>query len=102
MGKMENNCCSKREKHRSKEEFEKLINRLNRISGQIRGIKKMVENSAYCSDILVQSIAAQSALRAFNKELLSNHMNSCVVDDIKEGKTETMDELIQIIHKLMK
>ena len=79
-----------------------MMNRLNRIEGQIRGIKKMVENDAYCIDILTQVAAANAALNSFNKVLLTNHIKTCVVDDIKAGKDETIDELTTMLQKLMK
>ena len=94
-------CCHKT-KLRSEEEYRKLINRLNRIEGQIRGIRGMVENDAYCTDILVQSTAVTAAINAFNRELLSNHIRSCVAQDIREGKDETIDELLTTLQKLMK
>lgn len=92
----------KKKKERSAEEYKKLINRLNRISGQISGIKKMVENSAYCTDILVQTAAASAALNAFSRELLSEHIRTCVADNIKNGNDEVIDELIGTLQKLMK
>lgn len=95
-------CCSHKTKERSAEEYKSLINRLNRIEGQIRGIKGMVEKDAYCTDILVQVSAVNAALNAFNKELLSNHIKTCVVDDIRNGKDETVDELVATLQKLMK
>ena len=94
-------CCHKT-KMRSEEEHKKLLNRLNRIEGQIRGIKKMVENDTYCIDILVQVSAANAALNSFNKELLASHIHTCVAGDIREGKEETIDELILTLQKLMK
>lgn len=98
---MEKECCHKT-KERSPEEYKRLINRLNRIEGQIRGIRGMVEKSAYCIDILVQSAAAGAALNAFNKELLANHIRSCVANDIRAGKDETLDELVATLQKLMR
>ena len=95
-------CCSHKTKERSAEEYKKLIHRLNRIEGQIRGIRGMVENSAYCTDILMQVSAVNSALNAFNKELLANHIRTCVADDIRNGKDETVDELVNTLQKLMK
>ncbi len=95
-------CCCKRKTAREAEEKKKLMNRLNRIEGQIRGIQKMLENDAYCNDILVQSSAVSAAMNAFNKELLSSHIHSCVVRDIQEGKTEVVDELMNTLQKLMK
>ena len=91
--------CSQRKKERTPEEYKRLIHRLNRIEGQIRG---MVENDAYCPDILVQSAAAGAALNAFNKELLASHIRTCVVEDIRDGKDEVIDELVATLQKLMK
>ena len=99
---MENNCCCHKTKVRSEEEYKTLINRLNRIEGQVRGVKKMVESNAYCTDILTQVSAIQAALNGFNKELLANHIRTCVADDIKNGKDATIDELVQTLQKLMK
>lgn len=95
------NCCAKK-KHRSDTEYRNLINRLNRIEGQVRGIKGMVEDDAYCTDILTQVSAVQAALNAFNKQLLSNHIHTCVFDGIKNGDNEVIDELVTAIQKLMK
>ena len=94
--------CSQRKKERSPEEYKKLIHRLNRIEGQIRGIKGMVENDAYCPDILIQSAAVNAAINAFNKELLANHIRTCVADDIRNGKDKAIDELVVTLQKLMK
>ncbi|MBQ9092330.1 MAG: metal-sensing transcriptional repressor [Anaerotignum sp.] len=100
---MEKNCCcNHKTKHRSEEEYKALLNRLSRIEGQVRGIRKMVETDAYCTDILTQVSAIQAALNAFNRELLANHIRTCVMDDIKNGKDETVDELVQTLQKLMK
>ena len=95
-------CCSGRTKERSAEEVKKLIHRLNRIEGQIRGIRGMVEKDAYCTDILVQVAAANAALNSFNRVLLANHIKTCVTNDIREGKEETVDELLTVLQKLMK
>lgn len=95
-------CCCRKTKERSDKEYKSLMNRLNRIEGQVRGIKKMVENNAYCPDILIQVSAINAALNAFNKELLSNHLKSCVINDIKSGNDEVIDELVATLHKLMK
>ncbi|MBQ2470303.1 MAG: metal-sensing transcriptional repressor [Ruminococcus sp.] len=99
---MEEKCQCQKKKERSEEEYKKLMNRLNRIEGQIRGLKRMLENDAYCPDILIQAAAANAALNAFNRELLSNHIHTCVVHDIKEGKEETVDELVDTIYKMMR
>ena len=89
-------------KHRDDEELRKLMNRLNRVEGQVRGVKKMLEEEQYCVDILTQVSAIQAALNAFNKELLSSHIHSCVVEEIQKGNTEVVDELCKSIKKLMK
>lgn len=99
---MENNCCCHKTKHREEEEYKTLINRLSRIEGQVRGVRKMVENDAYCVDILTQVSAIQAALNSFNRELLSNHIRTCVMNDIKKGNDEIVDELVQTLQKLMK
>ncbi len=100
---MENECCcTHKTKERSEAEYRSLLNRLSRIEGQIRGIRNMVEESAYCTDILVQVSAVTAALNAFNKELLANHIKTCVAEDIKNGKDETVDELVATLQKLMK
>lgn len=95
------NCCHQT-KERTPEEYKALIHRLNRIEGQIRGIRSMVEENAYCVDILNQAAAANAALNAFSRELLENHLRTCVAEDIRQGKDETIDEFAQIIKRLMK
>ena len=93
-------CC--RHKSRPEAEERDLITRLNRIEGQIRGIRKMVENDAYCVDILTQVSAASCALNSFTKVLLSEHIKSCVTEDIRSGREEKVDELVKVLQKLMK
>ena len=99
---MENvdDCC--KIKHRSDVEYKDLINRLSRMEGQIRGIKNMVEEDRYCVDILTQVSAVNSALNAFSKTLLQNHIKTCVIEDIKSGNDATVDELCKVIQNLMK
>ena len=94
-------CCC-RHKKRSEEEYKSLIHRLNRIEGQIRGIRGMVEKDVYCADILVQVAAANSALNAFSRELLSQHVRTCVADDLRAGSDEKLDELLKLLPKFMK
>lgn len=94
-------CCSKTTE-RSEQERKKLIHRLNRIEGQVRGIRGMVEKDVYCADILIQSAAVNAAVNAFNKELLASHIRGCVARDIREGKDEVIDELVSTLQKLMK
>lgn len=95
-------CCCTKHTDRSEAERKKLINRLKRIEGQIRGIIGMLENDAYCNDILIQSAAVNAAVNSFNKELLANHIRTCVARDIRAGKDETIDELVCTLQKLMK
>ena len=95
------NCCHKT-KERSEEERKKLINRLNRIEGQVRGIRGMIEKDAYCTDVLTQVAAANAALNAFTKELLGSHIKTCVAADISAGRDDTIDELVLTLQKLMK
>ncbi|MFB0921239.1 MAG: metal-sensing transcriptional repressor [Oscillospiraceae bacterium] len=91
-----------RSKHRYEPELRSLMNRLSRIEGQVRGIKKMLEDEAYCTDVLTQVTAIQAALNAFNRELLANHIKSCVVEDIRNGSDEVVDDLVATLQKLMK
>ena len=93
-------CC--RHKHRDTAAYEALMKRLKRIEGQVRGIQGMVEKEAYCTDILTQVSAIQSALNAFSKELLSSHIRTCVVRDIQNGDLDVVDELVSTVQKLMK
>lgn len=95
-------CCCEKHTYRGEENKKKLMNRLKRIEGQVRGICSMLENDAYCNDILMQSAAVSAAVNAFNKEILAYHIHSCVVRDIQNGKTEVVDELVSTIQKLMK
>ena len=99
----EHGCAScHKTKERSEKEYKDLIHRLNRIEGQIRGIKGMVERDAYCTEILTQVAAANAALNSFNKVLLGNHIKTCVTEDIRQGKEDTVEELVEVLQKLMK
>ena len=98
----EGNFCCHKTTERSEKEYKSLMNRLSRIEGQIRGIKGLVERDAYCTDILVQVAAVNAALNSFNKVLLANHIKTCVTNDIREGREETVDELVTVLQKLMK
>ena len=99
-------CCQcehcQKTKERSPEEYRSLMNRLKRIEGQVRGIQSMLEKNAYCTDILTQVAAVNAALNSFNKVLLADHIRTCVAEDIREGKDETIDELVVTLQKLMK
>lgn len=99
---MEKNCCCVKTKKRSETEYKSLCNRLSRIEGQIRGIRTMIENDAYCTDILTQSSAVGAALDAFNRELLANHVKTCVAEDLRAGGGEKVDELMDILRKLVR
>ncbi|WP_270390626.1 metal-sensing transcriptional repressor [Mediterraneibacter faecis] len=94
-------CCYKT-KDRPEKEYKDLMNRLSRIEGQVRGVRRMVEEGAYCPDILIQVSAVNAALNSFNKVLLANHIRTCVADDIRDGKDETIDELVTTLQKLMR
>ena len=88
-------CCTERKKERSEQEYTSLIHRLNRIEGQIRGIRGMVESGAYCVDILTQSAAVNAAVNAFNRELLQNHIRTCVADDLRAGTDSVLREALR-------
>lgn len=98
----ENKACCHKSKERTEKERTDLIHRLNRVEGQIRGIKRMVEENAYCPDILIQVSAANAALNSFNKVLLAEHIRTCVAEDIRSGREDTTDELVTVLQKLMK
>ena len=102
MAQEEKVCNCHKTKERSEKEYKDLLHRLNRIEGQIRGIKGMVERDAYCTDILTQVAAVNAALCSFNKVLLANHIRTCVAEDIRSGKDETIDELVTTLQKLMR
>ncbi len=94
--------CKCKTKHREGDEYKNIINRLNRIEGQVRGVKQMVENDAYCVDILTQVSAVSAALNSFSKVLLTNHIRTCVADDIRGGDDTVIDELVSLLQKMMK
>ena len=101
-GKTENKCCCEKHKERSPKEYKDLLNRLKRIEGQVRGVEHMIEEDAYCTDVLVQVAAINAALNSFNKVLLANHVKTCVADNIRQGNDEVIDELVTLLQKLMK
>lgn len=102
MREKDKECCLCKKTERGEEERKKLINRLNRIEGQIRGIRAMIEKDAYCTDILMQSAAVNAAVNSFNKDLIAGHIRRCVARDIREGKDEVIDELVETLQKLMR
>ena len=93
--------CEVRKRERGEAELRPLVNRLNRIEGQVRGVRSMIENDAYCPDVLVQVSAISSALSAFTRELLSSHIRTCVLADIKNGREEAADELAELLRKFV-
>ena len=95
-------CCSEKTTIRSEKQKKALLNRLKRIEGQVRGIQSMLENDAYCNDVLMQSAAVNAAMHAFNRELLASHIRTCVARDIRAGHDEVIDELVATLQKLMK
>ena len=104
MADTETNACQAcaRKTERSEEQKKKLLNRLSRLEGQVRGVRKMIENDAYCNDILIQSAAIGAAVDAFSREVLRAHLHSCVIRDIREGRDEVADELIETLERLMR
>ena len=102
-------CCERditgpsgKTKHREAAEYRGLINRLARIEGQVRGVRRQVESEAYCVDILMQVSAIQAALNSFSRELLGSHIKTCVAEGIRQGDDEVVDELVNMLQKLMK
>lgn len=102
MAEIKCECCAHKSKERPEKEYKDLLNRLSRIEGQVRGVKAMLERDAYCTDVITQVAAINAALNSFNKVLLANHIKTCVTQDIKNGKEETVDELVTTLQKLMK
>ena len=98
----ETNSCCGRTKHRSEKEYKDLVRRLNIIEGQVRGIRNMLEQEAYCIDILTQVSAVSCAMNSFAKELMGNHIRTCVKEDVLQGKEDTLEELVSTVQKLMK
>lgn len=98
----EKSCCNQKHTERTEEQKRKLLNRLKRMEGQIRGLQAMIERDAYCNDILIQSAAVNAALSAFNREVLAAHIHGCVARDLREGKDSVVDELMVTLQKLMK
>lgn len=99
---MDEKCCHYRKTHRSKKDIELINNRLNRISGQINGIKKMVNNDIYCNDVLVQLAAVEKAIKNLSNIILEEHLYSCISDDLKDGKVDSIDEIVSIFKRFNK
>ena len=97
----ENGCCANK-RERTEAEYEALVRRLTRIEGQVRGIRRMLEEQAYCAEILTQASAASAALNAFSRELLEQHIRVCVAEDLREGRDEKLEELMGLLKGLMK
>jgi DNA-binding FrmR family transcriptional regulator len=98
---MENNCCDKKTK-RSADEKKLIVNRLNRISGQIKGIKNMIENDAYCNDVLIQLSAVENSVKSLSTHVLESHLYNCVPKDLENGEFDTIDELISLFKRFNK
>ena len=98
---MDHHCCAKKTK-RSEEEKKRIIHRLNRIGGQINGIGKMVENDAYCNDVLVQLSAVEKSIKSLSTHILENHLYTCVARDLENGEFDTIDELISLFKRFNK
>lgn len=99
---MDNCCQCQKKRERSEEEMKKLCNRLCRIEGQVRGLREMLQRDVYCTDILIQVSAVNAALNSFSKELLSEHLRTCVADGIRQGDDGVIEELVGVLQKLMK
>ncbi len=97
-----NCCCGGKKTERSEEQKKKLLNRLSRLEGQVRGVRKMIENDAYCNDVLIQTAAISAAVNAFSREVLRSHLHTCVIRDIREGKDEVADELMETLERMMR
>ena len=97
----EDNCCIKKTK-RGTDEKKLITNRLNRISGQINGIKKMIENDIYCNDVLIQLKAVESSIQSLSNHILENHLYNCVTRDLENGELDTIDELISLFKRFNK
>ncbi len=95
-------CCRHKTKERSQKEYKDLMNRLSRIEGQVRGVRRMLENNCYCTDVITQVAAINAALNSFNKILLADHIRTCVADDVRNGGDEKLEELLKLLQKLMK
>ena len=99
---MDDNCTCGKSRVRSEVEMRRLCNRLSRIEGQVRGLREMLQKDVYCTDILTQVSAVNAALNSFSKELLSEHLRTCVAENLREGNDEVIDELVAVLQKLMK
>ena len=99
---MEECCHRHKTRVRSEDELKKLCNRLSRIEGQVRGLREMLNKDTYCTEILIQVSAVNAALNSFSRELLSEHLRTCVADNIREGHDEVIDELMGVLQKMMK
>lgn len=94
--------CSQKKRLRTEEERRALTNRLCRIEGQIRGIIRMLEEDAYCIDVLDQVSAASSALSSFSRQLLESHIKGCVTEQLRAGDDSVADELVRTVARFMK
>ena len=95
-------CCNSRKTERSAEEKKLITNRLNRISGQVNGVKKMIDEDAYCSDVLIQLAAIESAVKSLSNHILENHLHTCITTEVQKGNTEAIDEVIELFKRFNK
>ena len=98
---MDHHCCNKKTK-RSEDEKKRILHRLNRIGGQINGIGKMIENDAYCNDVLIQLSAVENSIKSLSTHILENHLCTCVARDLENGELDTIDELISLFKRFNK
>ena len=99
---MYNNKCCKKRTIRNEEEKKLLNNRLNRIEGQIRGVRKMISDDAYCNDILIQLSAIENSVKSLSNQMLENHLYTCIARDMENGKFDTIDEIISLFKRFNK
>ena len=95
---MDNHCCSKKTK-RSEDEKKRIQNRLNRIGGQINGISKMIDNDAYCNDVLIQLSAVKNSVKSLSQYILENHLYTCVARDLEKGELDALDEIVSLFKR---
>ena len=99
---MEERSCHHRKTHRGLEDIKLINNRLNRIDGQIKGIKKMIKEDVYCNDVLIQLLAVEKAIRNLSNIILEDHLYTCITDDLEDGKLESIDEIVSLFKRFNK
>lgn len=99
---MNEKICHYRKNHRGSKDIELINNRLNRIDGQIKGIKKMIKEDVYCNDILIQLSSVEKAIRNLSIIILEDHLYSCLTNDLSNGKFESIDEIVSLFKRFNK